>query len=188
MPGVRILGAITLALVTGNECAANAHRDPPAAKDVTVRPCVAVDSTARSRLMAGQFVGEYSLTMVATSGARKGNSATGSLALDGHAGHASIALDSVGAIAAGNIGSRDPNRPGVLLVRRPNDSSAAGDPMLRFGADANRSDSRPFDSAYLILLVDVSTATGFSGRWRSGVNTTLSSGYFCADRVGSTKQ
>jgi hypothetical protein len=139
-------------------------------------------------MMTGQLVGEYHLTMVATRGARQGSSTMGSLALDGHAGSASIALDSVGAIAAGDIRSRDPNRPGVMLVRSPNDSSAAGVPMLRFGSDANRPDLRAFDSAYLILLVDVATAAGFSGRWRSGLDTILSSGYFCADLVASTKR
>lgn len=183
MPGVPIVGALTLALIIGSGCAATARHDPPVASDSATTACVAPDSTTRSGATAGQFVGDYRLTMIATSGAHTGGSAAGTLALDGHAGHASIALARVGAVAAGDISSRDPSRPGVLLVRSANDSSAAGAPMLRFGADANRSDIRAFDGAYLIMLVDAATAAGFSGRWRSGVGTSVSSGYFCADRV-----
>jgi hypothetical protein len=181
MPAVWPRGALALALLAASGCAATIPHDPPATNDGAATPCTAADSTTRSRAIAGQFVGNYRLTMVATSGTRTGSSVTGTLALDGHAGHASIALARVGAIAAGDIGSRDPNRPGVLLVRSPNDSS--GTPMFRFGADANRSDLRPFDGAYLIMLVDASTAAGFSGRWRSGVGTATSGGYYCADRV-----
>ena len=182
MPAVRVVAALTLALLTGNTCA-NAQRDPRHARDVAIGRCVATDSTRRPHTTAEQFVGKYRLTMVATSGARKGRSTSGSLFLDGHLGNASIALDSVGAIAPGDIGSRDPNRPGVLLVRSPNDSSAAAELMLRFGADANRSDIRAFDSAFLVLLMDSATKAGFSGRWRSGVDTKLSSGYYCADSI-----
>jgi hypothetical protein len=183
MPGARLLGAFAIGLVTVDACAANPQRAPSAASPVAARPCVAADSTKGLRASALQLAGEFRLTMIATGGARTGRSATGLLTFDGRIGHASIALDSVGAIAAGDIGSRDPNRPGVLLVPAPNDSASAAGPMLRFGADANRTDIRAFDSAYLILLVDAITTAGFSGRWRSGVGTQLSSGHFCADRI-----
>src|SRR4051812_8025506 len=171
---------LTLALVIGSSgCAPTIRRhDPSGSHGVAATPCVAADGTTRSRAVTGQLVGDYRLTMVATSGARTGRSTIGTLFLDGHLGHASIALESVGAMAAGDIGSRDPTKPGVLLIRPPNDSAAS--PMLRFGADANRTDLRPFDGAYLVLVVDATTAAGFSGRWRSGVGTTQSGGYFCA--------
>ena len=158
MAAVRTRRALMLALATSGGCAAAVQSDPPAAKDGALTSCAAVDSTTRSAAITGQLVGEYRLTMIATSGARTGGSATGTLTLDGRVGHASIALASVGAVAAGDITSRDPNRPGVMLVRSPNDSSASA-PMLRFGADANRSDIRACDGAYLILLVDAATAT-----------------------------
>ena len=185
MSDTRRFTIVTLVLV-GNACAASVPHDPPIADDATARPCIAVDSTTPPPALSGQLAGNFRLTMIAASGARKGRLAIGSLTLDGHAGHAAIALDSVGAVAAGDIGSRDPSRPGVLLIGAPNDSSDAK-PMLRFGANANRTDIRAFDSAYLILIVDVATASGFSGHWRSGVATAQSSGYYCADRVAATK-
>jgi len=183
MSVLRIVGALTLALITVSACGATVRRDPAVANEGTAAPCTAADSTTRNTAMADPFIGNYRLTMLATSGTRTGSSATGTLAFDGHAGHASIALASVGAVAAGDIGSRDPDRPGVLLIRSPNDSGAAGAPMLRFGADANRSDIRAFDGAYLIMLVDAVTEAGFSGRWRSGVGTAVSGGYYCAHRT-----
>jgi hypothetical protein len=183
MPRGRVLGAFAIGLLAIDACAAKPQRAPSTASPVAARPCVASDSTKAPGAIAGQLAGEYRLTMVAGGGARTGKSATGTLTLDGRIGHASIALDSVGAIAAGDIGSRDPNRPGVLLVPAPNDSASPAGPMLRFGADANRTDIRAFDSAYLVLLVDVVRAEGFSGRWRSGVGTQLSNGHFCADRI-----
>lgn len=176
MSGGRVAFALTFGLTIG--CGVTSRRDPIVV-DVAGKPCVAVDSAPRSNLAASPLAGAYRLTMVATSGPRTGRSATGTLALDAHVGHASMALDSVGATAAGDIGSRDPNRPGVMLVSPPNDPSAS--PMLRFGADANRTDLRPFDGAYLVLTVDFASAPGFAGRWRSGVGTVLSGGYFCAD-------
>jgi len=181
MSAVRVLGALTLVPLVGSGCAAARRHDPPAADDGVATACIAADSTTRNAAMADPAVGNYRLTMIATSGARTGHSVSGTLAFDGRAGHASMALANVGAVAAGDIGSGDPNRPGVLLVRAPNDSTAT--PMLRFGADANRSDIRPFDGAYLVLLVEAATAAGFSGRWRSGVGTAASGGYYCADRV-----
>jgi len=180
MSGGRALQVFTLALAASSGCAATARHDPPPTKGAAANSCAAADSTTRSAI-AGQLVGNYRLTMIATSGAHAGDSVTGTLAFDGRAGHALIALATVGAVAPGDIGSRDPHRPGVLLVSSPNDSS--GTPMLRFGADANRSDIRAFDGAYLVMLVDAATTGGFSGRWRSGAGTAASGGYFCADRV-----
>lgn len=185
MIGLRRLAALPLALA-GNWCAANVRREPPATSRVGAKPCMAADSTTGPRAMTRQLDGEYRLTMVATSGARSGSATTGSLTFRGRAGSASIPLDSVGAVAAGDIGSRDPNRPGVLLVSSSRDSSD-GKPMLRFGANANRSDIRAFDSAYLILMVDVADPAGFAGRWRSGVDASHSGGYYCADRVASSE-
>lgn len=182
MSVVRRLGALAFVLLVGGGCAAAKRHDLPAADDGVAAPCTAADSTTRNAATADPFGGDYRLTMIATSGDRTGHSVSGTLAFDGHAGHASIALATVGAVAAGDIGSRDPSRPGVLLVRVPNDSTGA--PMLRFGADANRSDMRAFDSAYLVLPVDAVTTTGFSGRWRSGLGTSVSGGYFCAERIG----
>ena len=183
MRDARVIGALAVRLVVVDACAATPQHAPSTVSPVAARPCVAADSTKGPSAIAGQLAGEYRLTMVASGGARTGRSATGTLTLDGRIGHASIAVDSVGAIAAGDIGSRDPSRPGVLLVPAPNDSASPAGPMLRFGADANRTDIRAFDSAYLVLLVDVVRPEGFSGRWRSGVGTQLSNGHFCADRI-----
>ena len=145
MSVARSFGALVFVFLADSGCAAAKRHDPPAADDGVAAPCTAADSTTRNAAMADPFAGDYRLTMIATSGDRTGHSVSGTLTFDGQVGHAAIALATVGAVAAGDIGSRDPNRPGVLLVRSPNDST--GTPMLRFGADANRSDIRAFDGA-----------------------------------------
>jgi hypothetical protein len=94
-------------------------------------------------------------------------------------GSATLPLDSIGAVAPGAIGSRDQSRPGVLVIEQPSDI------VLRFGAEANRSDLTPFDGSFMAVTVKRITPTGFAGEWRSGgANVTdNASGHFCAERV-----
>jgi hypothetical protein len=105
--------------------------------------------------------------------------ATGASARHALYGNATLPLDSLGAVAPGDIGSRDQSRPGVLVIDQ------SPDIMLRFGSDANRSDLTPFDGAYMAVTVKAITPTGFVGEWRSGgaMVTDNASGHICAERV-----
>ena len=120
--------------------------------------------------------------LVATSGALAGHSSSGSLSLGPRFGRAAIDLATVGAVAPGDIASADSAGPGVLVVESPN-ATGAGALILRFGADANRSDRQPFDGAHMALFVDAVSSSGINGRWTSGVDTKSATGYFCAERV-----
>ena len=51
---------------------------------------------------------------------------------------------------------------------------------LRLGSDANRRDLVRYDGAYTVLTVNGIDANGFSGSWRSGLQLSRTSGYFCA--------
>ena len=119
--------------------------------------------------------------LVATSGAVAGHSTSGSLSLGPRFGRAAIDLAAVGAVAPGDIASADSAGPGVLIVEPPN-ATGTGSLILRFGADANRSDRQPFDGAHLALFVDAVSPGGINGRWTSGVDTKSAAGYFCAER------
>jgi hypothetical protein len=162
------------------------HDPPQGAGGSSAAPCSAVDSSARQTYSPEQIAGDYRLTLVATSGRRSGQSVSGSLRVGPRFGRASIALDSVGAVAAGDIGSSDPSRPGVLVLAGPNQTGAAGKAMLRFGADANDASARRFDGAHMVLVVDTLSTTVMAGRWRSGgtgVGNDSASGFFCAARA-----
>jgi hypothetical protein len=65
-------------------------------------------------------------------------------------GSAAIHVEHVGALRLGDLGSRDPRRPGVVVLEQG--GAAALDVMLRFGSEANergrvRFDRRPVTSA-----------------------------------------
>jgi hypothetical protein len=149
--------------------------------------------------------GSYRLTLVATAGAKSGQTTSGTLRLTRYAGagrtpppagepgsnaryplygSAEIALDGVGAAAAGAITSSSEARPGVLVIERtPDTPNASKEITLRFGADANRADATtPFDGTYMALFVHELTANGFAGRWSSGAAGQEASGHFCASR------
>jgi hypothetical protein len=149
---------------------------------------------------ARQLAGRYQLRLVATLGPATGAQAEGALWLESFVegerdrpdagqrrvlfGSATVALDRVGAAAPGTTESDDPTRPGVLVLE---ERTAAGSRiLLRLGADANRPDLQPFESRYVVLEVVAAHATGFRGRWRSGLMETEAEGYYCAWRDPSS--
>ena len=99
-------------------------------------------------------------------------------------GGAELALDSVGAIAAGDIARAEAAAPGVLVMEWQRATpEPAPQITLRFGADANRGGPRRFDGPYLALQVAASERDRFAGIWNSGGGEERAGGYFCAQRV-----
>lgn len=148
---------------------------------------------------AEQLAGTYQLRMVATEGPEAGQAADGTLRLQPYDqslrevtvggirdtsasyvlyGNTEVDPDAVGAVSPGDLGSRDPLRPGVVLIERK------GAITLRMGAEANRRDVVRFDGGYLALRVVEAADDRFAGSWASGVGTQRSAGYFCAVRTG----
>ena len=179
------LGATAL---VGACAGANAGQADPKA-------CAPVDAAAAD-LDAANLAGEYTLRLVATSGAKQGEAIGGRLELtpqdsayrsmeraDGSVdttfsfplyGTAEADFAAVGAAVPGDPGSSDPRSPGVLVIERP------GGVMLRLGSDANRRGIRRFDGGYTVLQVQQVTDQGFAGTWRSAVGLEESGGHFCA--------
>ncbi len=160
--------------------------------------CAPLEAAADGTLNADGMAGDYSLRLVATSGAKRGATSGGTVHLTAHDsarkhvllpdgrtsttytfplyGTAEVDLASVGATAPGELGSDDPAAPGVLVIE-----SSTG-VLLRLGSEANRTGVRRFDGAYTALQVRQVTDKGFAGTWRSGVATEESGGHFCANR------
>ncbi|HEX2220667.1 MAG TPA: hypothetical protein VHG35_17850 [Gemmatimonadales bacterium] len=183
------LGAVLVLAGCGS---ANAGQSDPQA-------CAPVESDTSAVETAADIGGEYSVRLVATSGAQRGATAQGRLDLmprdsayrrltlpDGTRdttfafplyGTAEVDFASVGAVAPGDPKSADPLSPGVLVIERPSGV------MLRVGSVANRWGMRRFDGAYTALQVQQVTEEGFKGTWRSGVGTEQSGGHFCAVRA-----
>ena len=158
--------------------------------------CAPVDTTASPDLAAAGLAGEYTVQLIATSGAKQGASAGGRMALmeqdsayralervDGSVdttftfplyGTAQVDFASVGATTPGDAASSDPLSPGVLVIERP------GGVMLRVGSESNRRGVRRFDGGYTVLQVRQITDRGFAGTWRSAVGLEESGGHFCA--------
>lgn len=181
----RHLGAVALLAACGGASAGQA--DP--------QPCAPVDAPA-SDVAATGLEGQYTVRLIATSGAKEGASTGGRLALmeqdsayrsveraDGSVdttfsfplyGTAEVDFASVGAVTPGDAGSTDPLSPGILVIER------TGGVMLRVGSEANRRGVRRFDGGYTVLEVQEITDQGFAGTWRSGVGLEQSGGHFCA--------
>lgn len=165
-------------------------------------PCASTAGALADGGRADGLAGEWRLTLVATSGARSGASASGRLTLrpfpgdmrpvepaPGYRfslhGSAALPLDSVGAVAPGDITRLDPARPGVLAMewRRTSPPPPADQITLRFGADANRRGPDRFDGAHLTLSLAASAEDSFAGVWESAGGDVQAGGYFCARRV-----
>ena len=188
MSAGRRIGCVLLLAGCGH---ANAGQSDPQACAPVERDTAAVPSAAA-------IEGEYTVRLVATSGAQRGASTQGRLELmpqdsayrrlmlpDGTRdttytfplyGTADLDFASVGAVAPGDPASSDPMSPGVLVIERP------GGVMLRVGSVANRWGMRRFDGAYTVLRVQETSDEGFAGTWQSGVGTETSGGHFCAVR------
>jgi len=187
---------LLLALAAWGPPACAGRSPAPASADV---PCTAAEGSLPAGATADGLAGEYRLTLVATRGARAGASASGALHLrrnEGGAGPAptpgvryplyggaEVALDSVGAVAPGDIRSQAPAGPGVLVMEWRRAGSDRTEITLRFGADANGDGPPRFDGAHVALSPVTLSADGFAGSWDSGVAEQRAGGYFCAVRV-----
>lgn len=170
---------------------------------VAPAPCAPVHGQLAAGASAGGLAGEYRLTLVATQGPRAGRSVAGRLRLAAYArpvqdaggvryplhGSAAIALDSVGALAPGDIGAANPARPGVRLIewQRGGGTQPAPRPQvtLRLGADANGAETGRIEGTHMALFVDSLSPGGFAGRWDSGAEGRRAGGHFCAERVAA---
>jgi hypothetical protein len=103
-------------------------------------------------------------------------------------GTATLALDGVGAVAPGDIGSADPSRPGVRVIEwQRSDAGSTGRTQvtLRFGANANGPETGQIEGTRLALFVDSVAPSGFYGHWESGTFDQRSGGHFCAQRIAA---
>ena len=100
-------------------------------------------------------------------------------------GWAAIDLSAVDALEIGDIASRDPLQPGVLVLEQRRAATAPVAITLRFGSLANRrAAAAAVDGGYMALYVaDVTPGGGFAGTWSSGVHARRVSGHFCATRL-----
>ena len=160
--------------------------------------CVARKGPLRADTTLEGAAGSYLLTLVARAADGGQVSVSGSLHLEPNEpalrefaegvstplyGWVEIELPAVGAVEVGDAGSRDPLRPGVLVLEQRPDA-AAPQITLRLGSLANlRSERNAFDGGYLALHVAHVEDGRFSGGWVSGVHATRVAGHFCAARV-----
>lgn len=207
---MRHLPSIALLVLAGFDGRACRSQPPsPAEGSVpsTSAPCALALGTLPAGMRVDDLSGEFRLTLVATSGTSTGRSTSGLLRLRRYDaampgppgiaarpgvrylvhGSATIALDSVGASAPGDISSTDPAAPGVLGMEWSRDNTAAGpkEITLRFGADANRGGPVRFEGTYMALHLRDLSADRFAGSWTSGAGMQRAAGHFCAERVAT---
>ena len=162
-------------------------------------PCVAEKGELGAGATLKEAVGSYRLTLVAPVAEGGEVSVSGSLHLEPYQpplrefaegvstplfGWVDIELQAVGAVEVGDAGSRDPLRPGVLVLEQRPDAALAPRITLRLGSLTNlRTERGAFDGGYLALHVEHLERAGFRGGWVSGVHATRVAGHFCAARV-----
>ena len=97
-------------------------------------------------------------------------------------GWAAIDLQSVGSLEIGDLGSRDPLSPGVLVLEQRPAFAAAVAITLRLGSIANRrTGETAVDGGFTALHVTrVEDSGSFSGTWVSGIHARRVEGHFCA--------
>jgi len=158
------------------------------------RPCLPAADTSASAKSVLPLAGRYDLTLVANLGPKAGDSSRGHLeiwpqeppgppgttSVAPRAGAAKIDLAHVGARAPGDIESRNPSAPGVLVIDRHQNGLRT---LLRFGSEANRSDRQSIEAVYTVLEVSQGEMGWFSGVWRSGFVEVATTGFFCAVRT-----
>ncbi len=150
------------------------------------------------------LAGDYSLTLVATSGERSGHIARGTAMLFENAdrlrsligtggnpmlgvvvpfyGAADIDVTEVGALPLGTTNSDDPLQPGVLVIQSSPDDTTARSLIMRLGSETNRRNAVPFDGGYTVLRVRLVRPDSMLGSWASGTVTEVAAGFFCAVR------
>jgi len=158
--------------------------------------CVAEKGGLSADASLAEAAGSYLLTLVAPAAEDGPISVSGSLHLvpnepalrryaDGVStplyGWVEIELQAVGGVEVGDAGSRDPLRPGVLVLEQRLDSAAAPEITLRLGSLANlRTVRGAFDGGYFALHAEHVEPSSFRGTWVSGVHATRVEGHFCA--------
>ncbi|NNM32201.1 MAG: hypothetical protein HKO53_04010 [Gemmatimonadetes bacterium] len=89
----------------------------------------------------------------------------------------------VGAFSPGDLDSRNPERPGVLLLVSPT-AGEGSSLILRLGAQVNDRSRTDFDGGHFALRVEWSRAdSSFGGTWTSRGRGQRASGSFCAVAV-----
>jgi hypothetical protein len=202
--GVRAAPRVAAVLV-GAAATLAAACPAPAPGALPPGPCAPVAASPAAGVRSAGLAGEYRLTLAATRGPHAGRSVTGRLRLVAYDrpiqgagnvlyplhGSAALALDSVGAMAPGDVGAADPARPGVRVMEWQRTDGAPNAPRpqvtLRFGAGANGPDAGQIEGTHLALFVDSVAPGGFYGRWDSGTPEQRSAGHFCAERVASSR-
>ena len=147
--------------------------------------------------------GEYRLILVATSGDSAGSEVSGSLWLEPNDstlrqfarpggdpipgvtvplfGWTDIAVLGVSALQLGDLSSREPEKPGVLVLEQRSQPTGPPSITVRLGSIANNRDLAPFDGGYTALRVGWLEESGaFGGSWASGVRNEQAAGHFCA--------
>ena len=169
------------------------------------QPCAAF---AGPRTLDAQAIaalaGDYSLTLVATSGERSGQIARGTAMLFENPdrlrrligaggnpmlgvvvpfyGTADIDVTEVGALPLGTTTSDDPLQPGVLVIQNSPDDTTVRSLVMRLGSETNRRNAVPFDGGYTVLRVRLVGPDSILGSWASGTVTEVAAGFFCAVR------
>ena len=174
---------------------------------VQTPPCevVELDSGAVGVFAPSAWEGRYHLVLVATRGAGTGRSEDGTLhlvlqdealrtvpGLDGEPisgveqplrGTLTGEPSQLGATVPGDLLSRDPQAPGVVVIRSVDPGGGGESLMLRLGSEANRRGRSAFDEAYTVLRIRAAQEDGFAGDWESGGGEGEAGGHFCAVRV-----
>ncbi|MGI9627425.1 MAG: hypothetical protein ACR2QM_11365 [Longimicrobiales bacterium] len=92
-----------------------------------------------------------------------------------------IDLGHVGGRRVGELESRDPMRPGALVLEQRRDPTQAPSVTIRLGSQANDRSRAAFESAYFAMRVAWLDDSGrFGGAWSSGLNGLEAKGTFCA--------
>lgn len=189
---------LALGLILG-ACGPQPAPTPPA-HAATPDSCAPIAGKLPPGASADSAAGEYRLVLVATTGAAAGKKAEGSLSLGQVkgdlrysqlpglprdttvryplAGTTTVDVAALSAVNTGDMTSRDPMRPGVLVIER------AGSITIRLGADANRRDVQRFDGGYTALRVQQLEKGRIAGAWESGTVSVNVRGHFCAARTG----
>ena len=198
----RLAIAVWVLLLPLAACATGMREEPSV--PATPADCVRHDGSLDPGATLREAAGSYRLTLVtadddgtqrATTGAlhlepnppdlrrlpAAGGAADDTVSVPLH-GWAAVDLQSVGALSIGDLSSRDPLRPGVLVLEQRPAFAAPVAITLRLGSIANRRTGQTAaDGGYTALHVTrVEQSGGFSGTWISGVRASRVEGHFCA--------
>ena len=203
-----LVSAVCVVLMPLAACATGTLEAPslpaPPSESMT-QDCVGQDGSLDADATLREAAGGYRLTLVTASDDAGQRATTGTLHLQANPpdlrglsaedaatdadtvsvplhGWASIDLRPVGALEIGDLGSRDPLSPGVLVLEQRPAFAAPVAITLRLGSIANRrAGPAAVDGGYTALHVTgLEESGGFSGTWVSGVHGKRVAGHFCA--------